>query len=157
MGRVAEDFSECIPTSVGVRQGCLLSPTLCNIFLENIMAKSLVELESPLTISGRVINNLRFADDIDLLHGSPKDQTVDSQKVDKTSVRYGMEISLEKTMSMVSGGGEQIDVYIRDCHLDQVAEFVYLGSTQTWYIPQGGENTNCQICSCPSQTEEDIA
>jgi hypothetical protein len=78
-----------------------------------------------------VINNQRFADDIDLLHGSPKDQTVHSQKVDKTSVGYGMEISLEKTKTMVSGRGEQIDVCIRDCHLEQVAEFVYLGSTQT--------------------------
>jgi hypothetical protein len=54
MVRVGEDF----PTSLGVRQGCLLSPMMCNIFLENIMAESLVELESPLTISGRVINNL---------------------------------------------------------------------------------------------------
>jgi hypothetical protein len=97
MVRVGEDFSECFPTSVGARQGCFLSPTLCNIFIENIMAESLVELESPLTISVRVINNLRFAGDIDLLHGSPKDQSVHSQKVDKTSVRYGMEISLEKT------------------------------------------------------------
>jgi hypothetical protein len=118
MVRVGEDFSEFFPTSVGVRQGCLLSPMLCNIYLENIMAESLVELESPLTISGRVINNLRFADDIDLLHGSPKDQTVHSQKVDKTSVRYGMEIRFEKRKTMVSGGGEQIDVCIMDCHLE---------------------------------------
>jgi hypothetical protein len=44
MVRVGEDFRECFPTSVGVRQGCFLSPTLCNIFLENIMAESLVEL-----------------------------------------------------------------------------------------------------------------
>jgi hypothetical protein len=44
--------------------------------------------------------------------------TVHSQKVDKTSVRYGMEISLEKTKTMVSGGGEQIDVCISDCHLE---------------------------------------
>ena len=129
--RIGEDFSECFPTSVGVRQGCLLSPTLCNIFLENIMAESEVELDTPLKISGRVINNLRFADDIDLLHGSSNDQTSHSKKVDKTSGRYGMEISLEKTKTMVASGHEQIDVCIRDYHLEQVAEFVYLGSTQT--------------------------
>jgi hypothetical protein len=73
--------------------------------------------------------------DIDLLPGSPKDQTVHSQKVDKTSVRYGMEISLEKTKTMVSGGGEQIDVCIRDCHLQQVAEFVYLPLKQRMVHP----------------------
>ena len=131
MVRIGEDLSECFPTSVGVRQGCLLSPTLCNIFLENIMAESLVELESPLAISGREINNLRFADDIDLLHGSSSDLNTHTKKVDKTSCRYGMEISLEKTKTMVSGAQDSIDVCIRDYHLEQVAEFIYLGATQT--------------------------
>ena len=52
-------------TTVGVRQGCLLSPTLYNIFLEKIMTNALEDHEGTVNIGGRIISNLRFADDID--------------------------------------------------------------------------------------------
>ena len=53
--------------TVGVRQGCLLSPTLFNIFLERIMSDALQEHEWKVSIGGRNITNLRFADDVDPL------------------------------------------------------------------------------------------
>ena len=57
-------------TTVEVRQGCLLSPTLFNIFLERIMADALEDHKSTVSIGGRTISNLRFADDIDGQAGS---------------------------------------------------------------------------------------
>ena len=60
-------IGEWFRTTVGVRQRCLLSPTLFNIFLERIMSDALEAIRGDLSIGGRNITNLRFADDIDAL------------------------------------------------------------------------------------------
>ena len=84
-------------TTVGVRQGCLLSPTLFNIFLERIMTGALENHEGTVSIGGRTITNLRFADDIDGLAGEEDELANLVERLDKASTAYGMEISAEKT------------------------------------------------------------
>ena len=56
-------------TTVGVCQGCLLSPTLFNIFLERIMSDTLEDNDGTISIR-RTISNLQFANDIDGLAGT---------------------------------------------------------------------------------------
>ena len=47
-----------------VRQGCILSPCLFNLYAEYIMRNSgLEETQAGIKIAGRNINNLRYADD----------------------------------------------------------------------------------------------
>ena len=51
----------------GVRQGCILSPCLFKLYAEHIMRNAgLDEAQTGIKISGRNINNLRYADDITL-------------------------------------------------------------------------------------------
>ena len=48
----------------GVRQGCILSPCLLNLYAEYIMRNAgLDEAQAEIKIAGRNINNLRYADD----------------------------------------------------------------------------------------------
>ena len=48
----------------GVRQGCILSPCLVNLFAEYIMRNAgLDEAQAGIKIAGKNINNLRYADD----------------------------------------------------------------------------------------------
>ena len=91
---------EWFRTTVGVRQGCLLSPTLLNIFLERIMSDALEEHDGKVSIGGRNIINLRFVDDIDALAEEEQELEALVESLDKTSRRYKKEIGSEKTKLM---------------------------------------------------------
>ena len=125
------DIGEWFRTTVGVRQGCLLSPTLFNIFLERIMTDALEEHESTVSIGGRVVSNLRFADDIDGLAGSADELSELIKKLDESCSSYGMEISAEKTkvMTNVHVKNLQSEFKVKDNILQIVDKFIYLGAT----------------------------
>ena len=83
---------EWFRTTVGVRQGCLLSPTLCNIFLERIMCEALGDHEGSVSIGGRLNTNFRFADDIVVNAEEEEEAGVLIDRPDRTTTRYKMEI-----------------------------------------------------------------
>ena len=79
------------------KQGCLLSPTLFNIFLERVMSGALEEHDGKVSMGGRNISNLRFVDGIDALVEEEQELEALVESLDKTCKRYKMEISAEKT------------------------------------------------------------
>ena len=122
-------IGEWFRTTVGVRQGCLLSPTLFNIFLEQIMSDALEEHDGEVSIGGRNITNLRFADDIDALAEEEQELEALVESLDQTCTRYKMEISAEKTKLMTnSANGIQREIKVKGQKLGTVTSFKYLGA-----------------------------
>ena len=123
---------ECFRTTVGVRQGCLHSPILFNIFLERIMTGALEDHEGSVCIGGRTLTNLRFADDIDAFAGKEEELVKLVSHMDKASTTYGIEINAEKTKLMTNNiKGISLDIRIGGQKLETVQNFKYLGSVVT--------------------------
>ena len=62
--RISHGTKDWFKTGKGIRQGCILSPCLFNLYAEYIMKNAgLDETQAGIKIAGKNINNLRYADD----------------------------------------------------------------------------------------------
>ena len=119
-------------TTVEVRQGCLLSLTLFNMFLARITTDALEDHEGTVSIGGRTITNLRLADYIDSLAVEEEELAKLVERLDKASTAYGMEISAEKTKLMTNNtSGINTEIKVNGQKLETVTSFKYLGSVIT--------------------------
>ena len=120
---------EWFRTTVGVRQGCLPSLTLFNIFLERIMCEVLDNHECSVSIGGRLITNFRFADDIVVNAEEEEEAGILIDRLDRTTTRYKMEIAPDKTKVMTNNpNGFQREIKIKGQRLEEVENFMYLGA-----------------------------
>ena len=66
--RTGHGITDWFQIGKGVRQSCILSPCLFNLYAEYIMRNAgLDEAQAGIKIAGRNINNLRYGDDITLM------------------------------------------------------------------------------------------
>ena len=88
----------------GVRQGCVLSPCLFNLYAEYIMWNArLDEAQAGINIVRRNVNNLRYADDTILMAESEEKLKSLLMKVEEESEKVGLKLNIQKTKIMASG------------------------------------------------------
>jgi hypothetical protein len=130
--RINNDTSGYTGIKRGVRQGCVLSPDLFNIYSEMIL-RNLEDVEG-IKIGGNNCNNVRYADDTVLLASNEQDLQKMIDIVSKESIKMGLSLNIKKTECMCVSKNKIIPtckVYINREPIKQVNRFNYLGSIIT--------------------------
>ena len=101
--RTGHETTDWFQIRKGVRQGCILSPFLFNLYAEYIMRNAgLSEAQAGIKIVRRNINNLRYADDTTLMAESNELKSL-LMKVKEESEKVGLKLNIQKTKIMASG------------------------------------------------------
>ena len=101
--RTGHETTDWLQIGKGVRQGCILSPCLFNLYAEYIMRNAgLDEAQDGINIARKNINNLRYADDTTLTAESEELRTL-LMKVKEESEKVGLKLNIQNTKIMASG------------------------------------------------------
>ena len=118
----------------GVRQGCILSPCLCDLYAECIMWNAgLDETQAGIKIARRNINNLRYADDTTLMAESEDELKNLLMNMKEESEKVGLRLNIQKTKIMAPSPitSWQIDAETRETVRDY---FFGLQNNCRWWL-----------------------
>ena len=126
--RTCGGCSKFKPIRRGVRQGCVMSPDLFNIYTEMIMRK--IDDHKGVKVNGHNITNLRYADDTVLIANSENELQSLLDTVADESYKMGLELNAAKTECMVISKKERTptcNISCKGVNIQQTNQFKYLG------------------------------
>ena len=117
-------------TGKGVRQGCIFSPWLINLYVEYIMRNAgMDEAQAGIKIARRNSNNLRYAEDPILIAESKEELKSLLMKVKEKSEKAGLKLSIQKTKIMASSS--TISWQIDGEKMETVRDFLGVGAPKS--------------------------
>ena len=128
--RINDTVSKMGPKKRGVRQGCVLSPDLCSLFIE-IFMRTIKNLPT-IVVGGVNVNKLRYADDTVLIVNNQEVLQALVTQLDCVSNKFGMQINTKKTEVIVVSKKAKAPVckiLVDGSTLNQVENFKSLGCT----------------------------
>ena len=130
--KTAEGLSNSVNIQQGVRQGCILSPILFNLYSE-WMTKEIEENTEGIKINGDIIRDCRYADDAAMLADTTEKLQKSVDILESVCTDYGMKINTKKTkvMAISKNGRAECKIKIGRDIVEQVSQFKYLGSLLT--------------------------
>ena len=124
--RIGHGTTDWFQIGKGVRQRCILSPCLFNLYAEYIMRNAgLEEAQAGIKTARRNINNLRYADDTTLMAESEEELKSLLMKVKVKSEKVGLRLNIQKTKIMASGPITSWEIDRET--VETVADFIFLG------------------------------
>ena len=119
-----------INTQKGVRQGCILSPRLFNLFINDI--PTIFDKQCHPVQLGKInIQCLMYADDIVIFSESKEGLQRCLSKLEKYTEKWKMKLNHKKTKILIFqkyGKMPKVDIAYKNVILEQVKEYKYLGS-----------------------------
>ena len=98
--RTGHGTADWLQIGKGVRQGCILSPCLFNLYAKYIMRNAgLEETQAGIKTAGRNIKNFRYADDTTLMAESEELKSL-LMKVKEENDKVGLKLNIQKTKIM---------------------------------------------------------
>ena len=85
------------PCRVGTKQGCSLSPTLFNLFLNDLPPRLKIKQCHPTKRNGKLLGSLLYADDLVILSESEKGLQTALNLLNKYCTTWRLKINTDKT------------------------------------------------------------
>lgn len=135
--RVGEKMSESFEVKMGLRQGCVMSPWLFNIFMDGVVREVYTRVnEAGVKLSGEgerdwVLSQLLFADDTALVAESAEQLQCLVQEFGGVCKRRKLRVNVDKSKVMRIGGSEEpevLNIRLNGEVMEVVDSFKYLGS-----------------------------
>ena len=130
--KVKKGESEYFKLDSGVRQGCIISPWVLNVYMKAVMEEvkmgmgrmgvRFVEDERDC-----ILYCLLYADDLVLCGKAKEDRKVIMECFVELGRRRSLKVNTDKSKVMVLGGEEGLEIRVDGARLEQVLEFKYFG------------------------------
>ena len=131
--RVNTELSQWFALTKGVKQGCVMSPWLFNLYIDHCI-RPLKDLNVGVNLDGVKVNVLMFADDLVLMAENERDLQKIVSCVYESCARNDLNMNVKKTKVMIferESVRTECVIQVQNEELEQVNEYVYLGSMFT--------------------------